>query len=196
MVKPVTRRVCWYGKLPARGDFVGRGLPARWRADWDGWLQRGLALAATRLDGTALRERLGAFAPWRYLALPAAGEIWCGMLVASHDRVGRAFPLTVVERLPAPAPPHESAARLLPLLDAAAQGVEALEAAIAALPARIREELQPTPDWPPRPASLWWPLAAGHDSAPRIASWPPQPEFLLELLDIQPADSRTGTDGL
>ena len=48
MVKPPPRRVSWWGKLPARADFVGRGLPARWRSDWDGWLQRGIALAATR----------------------------------------------------------------------------------------------------------------------------------------------------
>jgi hypothetical protein len=50
------------------------------------------------------------------------------------DRVGRAFPLTLVERLAAPALPGESAARLASLLDAAAQATEALEAAIAALP--------------------------------------------------------------
>ena len=100
-----SRRVCWYGKLPARGDFIGRGLPPRWRSDWDGWLQQGLALAPTRLDG-ALRERLRAFAPWRYLAWPAPGEAWCGIVVPSHDRVGRAFPLTLAERLGVPAPPH------------------------------------------------------------------------------------------
>ena len=87
------RRVAWYGKLPARGDFVGRGLPPRWRSDWDDWLQRGLALAAAEGEGAMLRERLRAFAPWRYLALPAPAEIWCGIMVASHDRVGRAFPV-------------------------------------------------------------------------------------------------------
>ena len=81
MVKPQPRRVSWWGKLPARADFVGRGLPARWRSDWDGWLQRGLALAAATLEGAALRERLGAFAPWRYVALPAPGEVWCGIIV-------------------------------------------------------------------------------------------------------------------
>lgn len=184
MVKLPSRRVSWYGKLPARGDFVGRGLPARWRSDWDGWLQRGLALAATTLDGNALRERLRAFAPWRYLALPAPGEIWCGIMVASHDRVGRAFPLTLVERLPAPASPGESAARLASLLGAAEEGPEALEAAIAALPPRNGQAFQPAEAWPPHPASLWWPLAAAQDGIPRLAAWPPEPALLLELLDI------------
>jgi len=186
MVKLPSRRVCWYGKLPARGDFVGRGLPQRWRSDWDGWLQRGLALAATSLDGAALRERLRDFAPWRYLALPAPGEIWCGIMVASHDRVGRAFPLTLAERLGAPASPSESAARLASLLDAAAEGPEALEAAIAVLPPHSAQGFQPAEAWPPQPASLWWPMAAAQDVVPRLAPWPPEPALLLELLGIQP----------
>jgi type VI secretion system protein ImpM len=190
MVKLPSRRVCWYGKLPARGDFVGRGLPARWRSDWDGWLQRGLALAATRLDGPTLRERLRTFAPWRYLALPAPGEIWCGILVPSHDRVGRAFPLTLAERLTEPASPAESAARLASLLGAAAEGPEALEAAIAELPPHAGLEFPPAEAWPPQPASLWWPLAAVHDSLPLVAAWPPGPGLLLELLDSQAASGR------
>ncbi|VTU29158.1 type VI secretion-associated protein, family [Variovorax sp. PBS-H4] len=188
MVKLPSRRVCWYGKLPARGDFVGRGLPPGWRSDWDGWLQQGLALAAATLDSAALRERLRAFSPWRYLALPAPGEIWCGILVPSHDRVGRAFPLTLAERLGSPVSPAESATRLASLLDAAAEGPEALETAIAALPPHANDQdFQPAEPWPPQPASLWWPLAAAHDGIPRMAAWPPEPGLVLELLDIQAA---------
>ncbi|MDM0108088.1 type VI secretion system-associated protein TagF [Variovorax sp. J22R24] len=187
MVRLPSRRVSWYGKLPTRGDFVGRGLPARWRSEWDGWLQRGLTLAATTLDGAALRERLGAFAPWRYLALAAPGETWCGILVASHDRVGRAFPLTLAERITAPAPPDEIAAWLASLLDAAAEGPEALEAAIAALPPRSGQDFSPAEAWPASPASLWWPLGAAHDVVPKVAAWPPEPALLPELLGIQPA---------
>jgi len=177
------RRVCWYGKLPARGDFVGRGLPPRWRSDWDGWLQRGLALAATTLDGATLRESLGTFAPWRYVALPAPGEIWCGIIMASHDRVGRAFPLTLVERIDASASPDESWVRLAALLDAVAQGPDVLEAVIAALPARAVTEGGRPQDWPSAPASIWWPLAAAHDAAARPAAWPPDPALLLALLE-------------
>ena len=187
MAKLPARSVSWWGKLPARGDFVGRGLPQRWRSDWDGWLQRGLALAAATLDGAALHERLRGFAPWRYLALPAPGEFWCGIVVPSHDRVGRAFPLTLAERLAAPAPPHEIAARLASLLGAATEGPEALEAAIAALPPHAEQEIHPAEVWPPQPASAWWPLAAAPDSMARVAAWPPEPALLLELLDVQAA---------
>jgi type VI secretion system protein ImpM len=185
MVKSSSRRVGWYGKLPTRGDFVGRGLPARWRSDWDDWLQRGLALAAGSLDGGALRERLGAFAPWRYVALPAPGEIWSGIIVASQDRVGRAYPLTLAERLPAPSSAHDIAARLASLRDAVAEGPDALEAMIAALPPSAAQDPAPAPDWPPAPASLWWPLDAAHDAPARTAAWPPEPALLLELLGIQ-----------
>ncbi|MEJ8853282.1 type VI secretion system-associated protein TagF [Variovorax robiniae] len=178
-----SRRVGWYGKLPARGDFVGRGLPPRWRSDWDGWLQRGLALAATTLDGATLRERLGGFAPWRYMALPAAGEIWCGIVMASHDRVGRAFPLTLAERLDVPASPDESWVRLAALLDAVAQGPDVLEAVIASLPPRAGLAVEPLHDLPPAPASLWWPLAAARDAAARPAAWPPEPALLVHLLE-------------
>jgi type VI secretion system protein ImpM len=193
MTPPPPRRVAWYGKLPTHGDFVGRGLPARWRADWDAWLQGGLALAATMLDGASLRERLDALAPWRYLALPARGESWCGILVASHDRVGRAFPLTLVERVTAAASPADVAARLASLLEAAAAGPEALEAAIAALPPRPGSQRAPAAAWPAPPASLWWPLAAAPGVPPRTAAWPPEPALLLELLGMPPAAAQGAT---
>ena len=188
MVK-TPRRIGWWGKLPARGDFVGRGLPPRWRADWDDWLQRGLGLAAAALEGDALRERLAGFAPWRYVALPARGEAWCGIVVPSHDRVGRAFPLTLAERVTAPASPASCAARLVSLLDAVAEGPDALEAAIALLPPRPRHDAARAA-WPAPPASLWWPMAATDDADAVVAGWPPSPALLLELLGLaQPADS-------
>lgn len=189
MVK-TPRRVGWWGKLPARGDFVGRGLPPRWRADWDGWLQRGLGLAAATVDGDALRERVGGFAPWRYLALPAPGEAWCGIVVPSQDRIGRAFPLTLAERVVAPVSPAACAARLALLVDSATHGPEALEAAIAALPPRALGDDAPSDAWPTPPASLWWPLAAGDDASALAADWPPQAVLLLDLLGLaQPASA-------
>lgn len=89
----------WYGKVPARGDFVSHGLaPSHTRA-WDGWLQSGLRLAERRWAPAELERRLRTFPAWRFLAWPdgLASPVWAGVLVASHDRVGRAFPLAVVE---------------------------------------------------------------------------------------------------
>lgn len=91
----------WYGKVPARGDFVSLGFtPAQIRG-WDAWLQQGLKTASQRWPEGVLDRRLASFPAWRYLAWPAGvgGAVWAGVLVASHDRVGRAFPLTVVQPL-------------------------------------------------------------------------------------------------
>ncbi len=184
-MKPSPRRVSWYGKLPSRGDFIGRGLPPRWRGEWDGWLQRGLSLAATTVGSTMLSERLRTFTPWRYLASRAPGETWSGILAASHDRVGRAFPLTLAERLGGQASPVESAARLASLLGAARDGLDALEAAIDALPPPTQMESGSAEIRLLQSASLWWPLDARQDASPRVAAWPPEPELLLDLLELQ-----------
>lgn len=189
MVRPAARRIAWWGKLPARGDFIGRGLPPSWRRDWEDWLQRGLALAATSCEAAALRERLRAFAPWRYLVLSATGDIWCGILVPSHDRVARAFPLTLAERLAAPASPCHCATRLASLLEAAVQGPEELETAIAALAPHAAPPFEPAQPWPAPPSSLWWPLAATDDELAWVAPWPPEPPLLLDLLDIGSSQS-------
>lgn len=189
MVK-AARRVGWYGKLPTRGDFVGRGLPPRWRSEWDGWLQRGISLASTQPDGGDWRERLAGFAPWRYLALPSRDEAWCGIVLASRDRVGRTFPLTLAERLPAPMSPARSAARLASLRGALQEGPDALEAAIAALPPLPAMDPEPEPGpWPAPPSSLWWPLAAPPDAAAIASAWPPEPALLLQLLALQDSGS-------
>ena len=98
---PPAGTTAWYGKLPARGDFVSQGFSAGHIRAWDGWLQGGLALASQRWAPIELDRRLRAFPVWRFLAWPAgaAGAPWAGVMLASHDRVGRAFPLTVGELL-------------------------------------------------------------------------------------------------
>lgn len=98
---PPIGATAWYGKLPARGDFVSHGLPPAHVRAWDGWLQLSLRRAAQRWPQDELDRRLASFAPWRYLAWPNGADAspWGGVLLASRDRVGRAFPLTVAEML-------------------------------------------------------------------------------------------------
>ena len=38
-----------FGKVPAHGDFVRRGLPTSFVGPWDSWLQEGMATARDRL---------------------------------------------------------------------------------------------------------------------------------------------------
>lgn len=93
----------WYGKLPTLGDFASRRLDAQWIAIWDGWLADGLA--ALREASDTWLERYLASPPWRFVLMPGAlpGSIGhqasAGVLMASVDRVGRYFPLTLVAPL-------------------------------------------------------------------------------------------------
>jgi type VI secretion system protein ImpM len=195
----------WSGKLPSRGDFVGRGLPRAWQDTWEHWLQRGLAGAAKRLGAVSLRERLAAMRPWQGVVLAQhAGEpAWWGVIVASTDRVGRAFPLLVA--LPCDAALLERTS----LADLEARGrrlIERLdELRPAASPKEFEAGLAPlaASPWPPvavgttppddslaawrasRPAALsfWWCTASADVSpAPHAEGWPPRDELILDWL--------------
>ena len=88
--------VGFYGKLPARGDFVRAGLSRAFVDPWDDW-------AATVLP--ASRAAMGeAWVPawleapvWRFrLAAGICGpDAVLGVMLPSVDRVGRYFPLTL-----------------------------------------------------------------------------------------------------
>jgi type VI secretion system protein ImpM len=200
----------WYGKLPARGDFVGRGLPRGWVRTWDAWLQRSMLAASQQLGAAALRERLSLMAPWQCLVLPQrAGDLaWCGVLVASADRVGRVFPLLWAESFESVALGSVD----LGGLSARARGlVEWLEQAKAQLTPRELEAgaapwanaalACPEPDdtrpgtdvdglrsSTPGAASFWWPVGASAAAlAARCEPWPPTDALLLHLLGMAPA---------
>lgn len=105
MTQPLPTVLAYYGKLPARGDFVGRRLPRETINLWDGWLQEAVA---------ASREALGAgwldlylVSPlWRFV-LPAGlcgGVTLAGVMMPSVDKVGRAFPLMLAAEFDAGLP--------------------------------------------------------------------------------------------
>jgi type VI secretion system protein ImpM len=76
-----------FGKLPAHGDFVARGLGAAEREALDAWLSVEMLAAREKL-GADFEHRYDRAPPWRF-----AGPDGVGMLVASVDGVGRRFPL-------------------------------------------------------------------------------------------------------
>lgn len=96
-------RVHLFGKMPAHGDFVGRGLYAAERDSLDGWLTASMYEARKRV-GDAFEDRYDRAPPWRFATPEAAG-----VLVPSVDAVGRRYPL------------------YLALVDAPAQVAEACE---------------------------------------------------------------------
>ncbi|MBX5011141.1 type VI secretion system-associated protein TagF [Rhizobium lentis] len=78
----------FFGKLPAMGDFVTRRLPASFVGRWDRWISRHLVHRFSQgpmENAPVLRFLLGAktFGPMT------------GVILASADRAGRRFPLTI-----------------------------------------------------------------------------------------------------
>lgn len=99
-----------FGKVPAHGDFVRRGLPTSFVGPWDSWLQEGMAAARERF-GPRWAELWDGAPPWRF-ALPAGAcgpDAVAGVLLPSEDMVGRRFPITLAalqahdDPLPGPA---------------------------------------------------------------------------------------------
>ena len=95
----------WYGKLPSLGDFASRRLDPDFIDPWDTWLAQGLADWQARAPGSWL-DRYLAGPSWRFVLMPGTlpgprgDSAWTGVLMPSVDRVGRYFPLTLVQPLP------------------------------------------------------------------------------------------------
>ena len=86
----------FFGKLPARGDFLARRIPPGFSGPWDEWL--GMLTVAVREAAGAAWPNAWLTAPLWHFALGAAiapGGV-AGVLVASTDRVGRMFPFTIL----------------------------------------------------------------------------------------------------
>ena len=143
----------FFGKLPARGDFLSRRVPPGLMEPWDAWLGR-LTVAVRAAAGADWPEAWLTAPLWHFalgaaLAAPAGAA---GVLVASVDRVGRMFPFTV---LGACAGVPEAA--WSDALEAAALGAledgfdpDALEAELAGLGAPAVAGALPAGQ------SLWW----------------------------------------
>jgi type VI secretion system ImpM family protein len=81
-----------FGKLPALGDFVARGIDMATRDRLDAWLS-GEMEAARQRWADAFEQRYDAAPAWTFVARDEAGNWSGGALCASIDRAGRRFPL-------------------------------------------------------------------------------------------------------
>lgn len=80
-----------FGKMPAAGDFVARGLSADVRAALDRWLSAHLADAARNPD---------AWPDWGLrAAIPSPGGDLAALILPSVDRAGRRYPFALVAPL-------------------------------------------------------------------------------------------------
>jgi len=80
-----------FGKLPAHGDFVSRGLTPPEAEAWDGWASQ--AMEALRDASPVFETAHDAAPPWRFVAGPSRlGPGWrAGALAPSIDAAGRRF---------------------------------------------------------------------------------------------------------
>ncbi|MDX3905820.1 MAG: type VI secretion system-associated protein TagF [Pigmentiphaga sp.] len=89
----------WYGKIPSAGDFVSRRIPRDLLEWWDRWMRGGMA--GLRLQpGASQIFRAGQV--WNF-AIPASlgvPYVQVGSIAASHDRVGREYPVCAALRVP------------------------------------------------------------------------------------------------
>ena len=205
--------IAWYGKLPWRGDFFGRGLPATWQRTWDEWLQRAIAEAGRRLGADDWRSAFAAMPPWHAVLLPERdGEPWRSAVVASSvDRVGRAFPIVVVETyddsrlsgvaLSALRGRGTALARWLADTPRSCASMKDFERAAAQWPADgwdgasdqledIGISVSALRELWPQARSFWWPAHVEAYAPPRAESWPPSEALLLEWIAV--TDDRRG----
>jgi type VI secretion system protein ImpM len=121
-------RLGFFGKVPARGDFVSRRLLRDFTDPWDAWLQDAIAMSSEQLAEAWLSTYLTA-PIWRFLlAAGICGEApMLGVMMPSVDRVGRYFPLTLAVAL------SEDAAQAKTFLGAASWFDEVEKLALSAL---------------------------------------------------------------
>jgi type VI secretion system protein ImpM len=91
----------FFGKIPARGDFVRAGLPNGFVAAWDGWLQSVIPVSRELLGEDWVPAWLEA-PIWRFsLEGGICGtDPVLGIWMPSVDRAGRHFPLTLAAVVP------------------------------------------------------------------------------------------------
>ena len=90
-----------YGKLPAYGDFIFRNLNSTFINAWDEWLQSFVAGSREQIGDDWLDIYLTS-PIWRFVLSPGVidQQAWAGLLMPSVDRVGRYFPISIVQALP------------------------------------------------------------------------------------------------
>ena len=91
----------FYGKIPARGDFVRSGLPHAFIDPWDRWLQQGIAASRKELGEAWIAAWLEA-PIWSFALAPGVcgPDAVLGLWMPSVDRIGRHFPLTLAAIAP------------------------------------------------------------------------------------------------
>lgn len=86
----------FYGKLPARGDFISGRVPATFKNTWDDWAQQ-LVTACKTIANENTSEVWHKLPVYRFYLSPgiAGDNAWVGVTLPSQDSVGRLFPFCI-----------------------------------------------------------------------------------------------------
>jgi type VI secretion system protein ImpM len=98
----ISNTIGFYGKLPAHGDFIHRGLPTQFINLWDAWLQGFIKCSQEQLGENWLDIYLTS-PIWRFAFSEGVIDqhAWAGIMLPSVDRVGRYFPFSIAAKLSA-----------------------------------------------------------------------------------------------
>jgi type VI secretion system protein ImpM len=156
----------FFGKAPALGDFVSRGMPPAFLAAWDGWLRMLIASSRARLGETDWLAAWLGMPVWHFgFGAGLVGNRRAfGVLIPSVDRVGRNFPFSIVgQAAPGGVALSTWALRIETLaLDTLEDGFE---------PARLQSELVAL-GAPAEPVARPAPLPPGWTALSEPADWP------------------------
>ena len=181
-------RLFLFGKLPAHGDFVARGLPDHGRQAWDERATTLIDTARSRL-GEQFDDAYDASPPWRFVCGPSSlGQDWrAGAMAPSVDSAGRRFFLAVgLDGLSPEAASAEgegvaekSEAAIYEALAAGATADDVLKSAypiLAGLKDHGGGEAAAGP-------GRWWTVDEAGATAMSVASAEPPADLLLRTLD-------------
>lgn len=168
----------FYGKLPARGDFVRSGLDGAVADALDDWMRACLVASQAALGDTWLDCWMEA-PVWRFfttIGTAGLGGVW----MPSMDKVERCFPLVIAT--------EAAMAGTAWMAAAEAAGFEAVTEALA--PDRLALRLAAIPPDPCEPpaAGAWWTAGAPRRSATRLVppGLPAPRDFAGYLTDASP----------
>jgi type VI secretion system protein ImpM len=105
---PVSTVSGLYGKLPGYGDFIFRNLKTSFINPWDEWIQNFISVSREQIGEGWLDIYLTS-PIWRFVLSPGVidNNVYAGVMMPSVDRVGRYFPITVVNIFPSSVNPVE-----------------------------------------------------------------------------------------
>jgi len=177
-----------FGKLPAHGDFVSRGLAPADRDALDHWLAASLADAQQRL-GAGFADAYDRAPPWRFAWPEADGRWTAGAIAPSVDGVGRRYPIAAAARgVESGAVAATAAAAESMIYDALAGGWSAdtlLEKVVVALTGKGAWQCE----------AGWWAVGADGDLAARIDEARPA-TLMHAMLTIGGAGPDMGREGV